>query len=148
MSELPLSDEPEVVLNPSDTDDEHRHKIFESSADRLAVMARRALNRGIRVEQFIMVCIDVNDPTWGDLVDALMPGSEHLWDSMRASGMIPVARGAASSGVRDLIMRSVGPKLAHLIGDIPTNGIVQVLSLGRGGVTLYHIRPAETTAEN
>lgn len=145
---MPTNDEPTIVFLPGDTPDECRHKMFLSSADRLSVIAKKALNRGLKVDQFVMVCIEVDDPAWNPLAMTLMPDAVHIWDAVRSAGLAPIARGCVSGGVRDLVKEVVDQKLAASISDIPTNGTVQVLSLGRGGVSLYNTQPAEVLTEN
>jgi len=60
--------------------------------DRMTQLFKRAEQKTAETsEQQCVVCIDVDDPAWTELVNKLMPGFN--WDEIRARGEKPVARG-------------------------------------------------------
>jgi hypothetical protein len=115
---------------------EERQALFEQNEKRLKEMAHRALARGLKPYEFLIVCIDVDDPGWKNLVDALMPDAD--WQQFRDRGEKPVARGSVLDSVRDYLA-DVLPDLADgLYGMLP-EGIVRAVVLAAGGGSLYHI---------
>lgn len=78
-------------------------------------------------EQQLVVCIDVDDPTWIDLVDMLMPGAN--WDEIRERGERPVARGVVPAAP----MAEVVAKGYPAAGVVPTDRTC-VLVFAAGGV--------------
>lgn len=118
-----------------------REALWRLNRERLAELAWRALHvKKMKPEDFLIVCIDVDDPAWTDLVDALMP--EHDWDAYRQRGEAPVARGSVERA-------SVGEYLSRVIPGIagrlrnPDEGEIQVVVLAAGGGSIYLVEPKE-----
>jgi hypothetical protein len=110
--------------------------LFEQNEKRLREMAHRAFVRGLKSHEFLIVCIDVDDPSWTGLVDALMPEAD--WQQFRDRGEKPVARGSVLAPVRDYLA-DVVPDLADgLYGALP-EGIVRAVVMADRGASLYHI---------
>jgi hypothetical protein len=61
----------------------------------MAAMTHRQILRGRKPQDFIVICIDVDDKYWRDFVDYLMPG--HDWQAIRNRGQAPIARGTVES---------------------------------------------------
>lgn len=95
---------------------------------RMTQLERRAQEKTAEVgEQQLVVCIDVDDPTWTFLVDMLMPGAS--WDEFRARGERPVARGVVPAAP----LADIVSKTYPAAGDVPTDR-VSVLVFAAGGV--------------
>jgi hypothetical protein len=117
---------------------EKRQALFEQNEKRLKEMAHRALVRGLKPYEFLIVCIDGDDPSWTGLTDTLMPNAD--WQQFRDRGERPVARGSVLSPVRDYLA-DVMPDLADgLYGTLP-EGFVRAVVLAAGGGSLYLIEP-------
>jgi hypothetical protein len=118
-----------------------REALWRLNQERLAELAWRAIHvKKLDPQDFLIVCIDVDDPAWTDLVEALMPG--HDWDVYRARGEAPIARGS-------VLRSTVGEYLAHVIPGVarklrkPDDPGVQVMVLAAGGGSLYLVEPKE-----
>lgn len=101
------------------------------NADRLAELRDRAFQKG--ADDFVVVCIDVNDKTWTKLVDWLMPG--HDWEPYRARGETPVARGVVPRAPMEDVVKTFYPAA---VKDLKTGpNLVNVLVFAAGGVGVF-----------
>jgi spore cortex formation protein SpoVR/YcgB (stage V sporulation) len=86
---------------------------FEGQKERVAHFVRRAKELGKSPSDVLITLINVDDPQGRPLADALMPN--HDWDSIRATGATPYARGLAMRGglqsVIDETDKEAGQKL-------------------------------------
>lgn len=104
-----------------------RMEFYDRNRVRLNEMAEKARLRG---QGDVVVCIDVDDPTWTELVDHLMPG--HDWASYRARGEQPVARGIVKRQGMEEIVLAAYPAAGKFHDDGRTN----VLIFAAGGVAI------------
>lgn len=120
-----------------------RNNMVSQRMDRLQHLAWRAMNvRGMRNDEFVIVCIQVDSP-WRDVVDMLMPNTpESHWQEFREKGMDPVANGSTSVGVCDLVAERL-PDIAQVIMEVPDQGVVKCIALDEGGCTVYDIKPVQ-----
>lgn len=119
---------------------EHRNMLFTSSLLRLQHLAFRAFNvLSKRNDEIVAVCIEV-DSCWRPLVDTLMPNAD--WDTIRASGAEPVARGTAGWGVCQIVADAF-PDLAVTALEKPDKGVMKAIVLNNGGCTIYDLNPKE-----
>lgn len=128
--------------------EESRQILYDLNRQRLAELAFRAIQRGRKNDEIMIVCIDVDDPVWSFLVDELMPGYD--WQSIRDRGEKPVARGSVSAIMAELLSDFV-PNLAQALVGPPPSGHVRVAVLGAGGASIYLTVPqaeTETSARN
>lgn len=104
------------------------HRVNEMRLAQLAVRARtkHAHEKG---PGFCVVCIDVDDPTWTFLVDALMPG--HDWQAYRDRGETPIARGVVPVSLIVDIVTECYPAAGELHTDA-TN----ILVFAAGGIAI------------
>jgi hypothetical protein len=91
-----------------------------AQADRVAHFKQRAIAKG--VDNVLIVLLNVDDPIGAKFTEALMPGQEAMWHSLRESGQVPFARGLA---VRDSFEKIVsdldpetGAKLKAMAGKV------------------------------
>lgn len=116
---------------------EKRNHLFELNKERLEHFAVRILERGQSLGEFYIVCIDVDDPSWTEVVEALMPN--HNWQVIRDRGEKPVARGTAYvQGLKNYLTRTVPDIETGLTGPIP-EGTIRVLVMAEGGVNVHLI---------
>ena len=116
-----------------------RDDLFQLNIKRLEQFAFRALQKGSRPDQFIVVCIDVDDPAWTEVVDGLMPGYD--WQQYRDRGEKPVARGTAhASGLRGYLGIAVPDIEVALTGPLP-DGAARAVVMAEGGASVYFITP-------
>ena len=109
--------------------DFERIMFYNQNRERLLEFAAKAAKRG---DGAVVVCIDVDDPKWTALAEALMPG--HDWDEYRARGEKPVARGIAMrTGMQEIIADEY-PAAGQL--KTPTEG-VNILVFAAGGVGIF-----------
>jgi len=121
---------------------ETRDKLFQPNRDRLEHMAFKATKKGLKPDQFVTVAIDVDDPSWTEVVQTLMPNAtEADWQAFRDRGEKPVARGTAmADGLVDYLAQ-VCPDIAPaLLGTLP-KGVVRAIVMADGGASVYHIQP-------
>lgn len=81
--------------------------------------------------QCLVVCIDVDDPSWASLVETLMPGQESMWERTRQQGQKPIAQGVVvSAGISDICAKlATGPA-------VPDDHVV-VVSFAAGGWSVF-----------
>ncbi|PIS09111.1 hypothetical protein COT75_03125 [Candidatus Beckwithbacteria bacterium CG10_big_fil_rev_8_21_14_0_10_34_10] len=118
--------------------EKERQVLFEINKERLEQLAFRAESKGLYPDEYLVICIDVDDPTWSFVVDALMPNED--WQAIRDQGLKPVSRGIVYSEIRELLARTV-PDVASILQDgneIPFGKALAAV-LGGGGVTIYPI---------
>ena len=121
-----------------------RQTLYEENVLRLLSMANRHLNLGRTSSDFLIVCIDVDDPAWTWLVDELMPN--HDWQSIRRLGLTPVARGVVIVDLIEIICK-ICPDVAHAFQDPTEPHIVRALVMGGGGVSVYLLETTPDTQE-
>lgn len=103
---------------------------------RLRELAKRAEMRTRELgHQLLVVCIDVDDPTWAFLVDQLMPG--HDWNVYRSRGETPVARGIVPAEPMVKLVAEAYPAA----GEVPRDR-VSILVFAAGGVAIVHMDDA------
>ena len=117
---------------------EAREELFQLNKERLEHMAFRAINKGMTNDEFVAVCIDVDDPDWTEVVDLLMPN--HNWQEIRDRGEKPVARGTAMSVISEYLGEVVPDIKPALIGHLHT-GVVRAIVMADGGASVYLIEP-------
>lgn len=117
---------------------EERLDIFAQHAPRLKELAYRALNMGLEPDDFLIVCIDVDDPGWRPLVDHLKINAD--WQQIRDRGERPLALGSVVGPLRDNLADSL-PALAEGLFSALPEGNVRAVILAAGGGSLWHIRP-------
>lgn len=124
-------------LTPSE---KAREILFELNKERLEQMAYNAIHiKHLRPDQIIMVAIDVDDPTWKQEVDFLMPG--HDWQQYRDRGEEPiVARGSVNAAFGEYLSKVV-PALAPAFAQPVPKGLVRAVIMGSKGASVYHIIP-------
>lgn len=106
---------------------------------RLEQLAARALSRGYRLADILIVCIDVDDPVWRPLVDEIMPG--HDWERVRRTEGSSIARGSVMrKGVAEYVALVV-PDIAHALRQKPRPGTVHAVICAQDGATVYEIEP-------
>lgn len=118
---------------------EKREKFFQLNKKRLEELAHRAIHvLKMNPENFVIVCIEVDDPNWTELTDYLMPNQD--WQKFRDRGEIPVARGSVFSNIREFIKEMVPDITEALYRELP-NGDVRAVVMGSGGASVYFIKP-------
>jgi hypothetical protein len=121
-----------------------RARYYAINETRCEEIAMRAIARGLHPNAFAVVLIDVDDPMWTPLADALMPNED--WQSFRDAGARPCARGSAMrAGLCDLLAEmardSDDPDLARALEmDVP-EGAAMCLVMAAGGLTVRWIEP-------
>lgn len=110
--------------------DFQRGEFYNLNKDRLSQLAEKAkaksIERGVR---YGVICIDVDDPSWTPLVDILMPG--HDWDSYRARGEKPVARGVVPNDLLAKTVKETYPAAGEL-----ENDKVNICVFSAGGILI------------
>lgn len=111
--------------------DIQRASFFNENKVRLAELEARAETKS---EPSVVICIDVDDATWSDVVNLLMPA--HDWHSIRARGETPVARGVVP---RDLVL-DLAKRYNPAAGEAPPGAFSAVFAAG--GITFFQARKA------
>lgn len=119
---------------------EKRNAIMLANQPRLIEMAQRALReKGMTRSEFVMVCIQVDDPRWRYIVDGLMPNTpESDWQKYRDRGEEPMARGSAFFSLCEVLSEEL-PDIADVLMEVPQEGLVKAIVLAEGGGTVYDI---------
>lgn len=118
--------------------DVERMAFYNMQSDRLQELSERAhvkAREGHRAHpehdgKWAVVAIDVDDPTWGFLVDMLMPGNEAEWAARRARGERPVARGCVPQGLLEECVSEMYPAAGP-----PVDGHVNIFICAAGGIS-------------
>jgi len=120
---------------------EHRNTIYSQAMYRLQHLAWRALNvLGKGNGEIVIICIQV-DSRWRATADHLMPN--HDWDSIRAQGVEPIARGMVAWSVCEMVAEEF-PDIASAVLEVPPEGKVKAIVLNDGGCTIYELEPKES----
>jgi len=119
-----------------------RHNLFLADQFRLEQFAYRAVNElNHAPHNIFIVCIDVDDTAWTELVDVLMPGYD--WQSIRDQGQKPVARGIVQAeGMIDYIRETV-PDIQKAVNAINIDGTVTSIVMTAGGASVYSLVPKQ-----
>lgn len=117
--------------------EQERHEIFDQCSDRLTKMAERFVHvKQHHPSEGAMIAIHVDDPTWTELVELLMPGYD--WQPYSDRGERPVARGSVMWGTVEVICSAV-PDIAMILKKAPPSGHMYTLILAGGGVSVYAV---------
>lgn len=107
--------------------DLHRAQFYELNRERMGQLLERAKVKG---SGFVAICIDVDDPTWTWLVDALMPG--HNWQQYRDRGETPVACGVVPC---DIVVKTIEEAYPAAL-PVPAGEFIAVFAAGGIMVTV------------
>lgn len=86
-------DDPEAVAAISATNKLNCENTLEDNYAHVVHFKKRLAERGMTVDQAVIVLLNVDDVHGGPLADVLMPG--HNWQEIRDRGEVPFARGLA-----------------------------------------------------
>jgi hypothetical protein len=125
---------------------EARDAFFQTNKERLEQLAYRAIQKGLTPHQFITLCIDVDDPSWTDLVDVLMP--DYDWQAIRDRGEKPVARGPITSEIVDYLSQADPTIAPELLDRLPPPGLTTAVVMSDGGASVYYIQPTPQYKNN
>jgi len=103
-----------------------RAQFYLLNKERLAQLAKRAKEKG---PTFGVICIDVSDRTFSEVVEELMPG--HDW---AAEGPGPVARGV----VPDVLLRSIAECFYPACLSEFSNTAINIMVCAAGGISVSH----------
>ena len=112
-----------------------RHEFYLLNLSALKQLYGRAVGRGMPENEFMLVCIDVDDPAWTGLADRLMPGED--WQHYRDRGEKPVARGSVMRNGISEYLSEVVPGIAPALLEGPGEGAVHVVVMAEGGASIY-----------
>lgn len=124
---------------------EERQVFFEQNKHRLERMAFNATQKGLDPSEFVVVAIDVDDQSWTDLVDYLMPN--YNWDEIRARGEKPVARGTVLKEITNYIIEVV-PDVKPVVESVLPSGVIMGIVMASKGASIYHVIPDAHTENN
>lgn len=122
-----------------------RNRLFSTQVQRLAHLAYQAIRRGHTPDDIMVVCIEVDDPTWTPLVQHLMP--DYDWEAIRKTGQEPIARGIVTMSLRDYLSATV-PTVAPAFDMPRKEGEVIVAVMAGGGASIYFMQPKLDAALN
>jgi hypothetical protein len=98
-----------VAQAVTDPGEARASRLFALRETRLRELAQRALNRGLRPRDVIIVCLEV-DSSWRELVDELMLGYD--WQLMRDRGESPIAQGSVIRSPLNRFLSELVPGIA------------------------------------
>jgi len=117
-----------------------REELFKINEERLKELAYRAIHvLKMDPKEFVVVCIDVDDPTWTEIVDVLMPNEN--WQRFRDRGEIPIARGSVYKEGICGFLKEVVPDISESLSVEPPEGDVFAIIMGDGGASVYLVKP-------
>lgn len=124
---------------------EARDKLFLLNKERLEQMAFRAMQKGLVPNEFVTVCIDVDDPTWTEIVESLMPN--YNWQEIRNRGEKPIARGTVTACITDYLSEVLPDLETALVRSLPP-GEVRAIVMAETGASVYFITPTPQCKNN
>ena len=93
---------------------------YQANADGVTHFCQRFREKGYRPADVCMIIADVDDPNGAQVADVTMPG--HDWDSVRAQGLRPVARGLYDREIIQKMVEIIDPIAGEQMRTI--NGLV------------------------
>jgi hypothetical protein len=125
-------------LVSDDEKGEHfRDLIFRDSVPHFVHLAKQAVIAGRTTEEFIVLCVDVDDPTWGELINDALPKFD--WQKFRDRGERPMARGTVEATTFRKYLKSILPDVGICLDNKPSPDKFHVCVLAMGGATLYFL---------
>lgn len=116
-----------------------RRQLYESNKNRLETLAYKFKDKTMMdLNEFVVVVIDVDDPTWRGLVNSLMPDCD--WNKIREEGGSPVARGSVGVEIIDDIC-SIMPRARHILKSGVQEGAVMGIVLAGRWISVYDVIP-------
>ena len=116
---------------------EARDALFQDNRVRFEQLAYRAHAKGLRLDEFVVILIDVDDSYWNPVVEEFMPGQN--WQAFRDRGEKPMARGTVLADFSDFIC-TVCPDVADALRSELPEGEVRVIIMSYG-VSVYLVQP-------
>ncbi len=111
-------DDPDALAVVRAVEKHNCRATLEMHKGRIAHFKERAIAKG--VDGWVIVILNVDDPTGKRITDILMPGQEAMWQTLRDSGQVPFARGLAGrDGMQELVAAldaETGDKLRAMAG--------------------------------
>lgn len=113
--------------------DMERALFYHANEERLLQLAQRAEEK-TQAEGvcYGVICIDVDDPTFLDIVEALIPG--HDWQAYRDQGQRPCARGVLVDELLRALVDDFFPAAKEEFKNQQTN----ILVCASGGCSVFH----------
>lgn len=109
-----------------------RVEFYKLNEERLQQLAKRAVVKQIEEGgRFAVVCINVDDPAFVPLVDALMPDNEATWQAYRDNGQLPIARGVVPHALLADLTKEFYPAAGEPHGDC-----VNIFVCDAGGIAI------------
>lgn len=117
-----------------------RYRLFLLNRQRLNEMAYRAVTlHGRHPDKFAVIAINVDDSSWTELVDVLMPdATPQGWQSYRDRGELPVARGSVTWETVEFVCKVV-PGISDILTEQAPGGKVYALICSGGGCSVYTV---------
>ncbi len=106
-----------------------RGQFYLLNRSRLLQLATRAKEKG---REFGVICLDVDDKTFAEVVKELMPGED--WSVYRARGEKPVARGV----VPDRLLRAIAEAFFPACLDEFSSQAINILVCAHGRCAVLH----------
>lgn len=121
---------------------QERHILFQQNHARLEQLAYRAVNElNLAPYSVFVICIDVDDPAWTELVDQLMPGFN--WQQIRDKGQKPIARGIVEAQSTIEYIGETVPDIQNAVSAINIDGKVISIAMTAGGASVYTLTPKQ-----
>jgi len=134
---------PEVKLSEGG---KYRNHLVSCYMDILQHIAWKDLNiLNKKNSEIVLVCIQVDDKNWRDIVEQLMPDQD--WQQVRDQGIDPVLYGSATWPLCEVLAERL-PGSRDLLLKKPSEGLVKLFALAEGGCTVYEVTPKSVSAYN
>lgn len=104
--------------------DEHR--------DRLAAMARETIDEGYDAKDFVLVCMDSDDPEWVPVIAQIMRAHDLDQEPKQT-----VVMGALSPADAFLCFAQLIPSIAKVLTEKDDSGAIRVLVVNDRGASLF-----------
>lgn len=106
----------------------------------LATLANHSRLRGMELSEFVILCIDADDPLWRPVVAVHMPNVD--WEKFPVGRGKPIiARMVAHAETALAFMKQSHPELTLTLRDPLPPGKVRAFILAHGSASVFHVTP-------
>lgn len=118
------------------------HKLFIKNKKPIEELASRLVKTGTKPENFLLICLNPNDPTWSDIAKPFLTGKEQELMSKRYpdQDIILALKFETTEFFSEII-----PELKQtLLDQLPPEGEIYTIVMNSGYTSVFSVKPKST----